>query len=65
VDPEPAGDVVGGGHDAAAPWVATDDQWHVPVPRLFELFDRGEKRVQVEMGDDHRNQGYGVSNSRG
>ena len=65
VDPEPAGDVVGRCHDPAAAWVATHDQRHVPVPRLFELFDRGEKRVEVEVGDDHRNQGYGVSNSRG
>jgi len=33
--------------------VAADDERLPPQGRIFQLFDRGEEGVQVEVGDDH------------
>ena len=53
VDAEAAGDVVRGRDDAAAAWVAADDERHRLQRRVFELFHRGEERIEVEVRDDH------------
>jgi hypothetical protein len=51
VDPEGAGLVARGRHDAAGPRVATDD--HRPVAQLgpVALLHRGEERVEIDVED--------------
>ena len=53
VDPERARHVVRRRDDAAAVWVAADDQGNRSQRRVFQLLDRGEERIQVEMSDNH------------
>ena len=53
MDPERARDVVRGRDDAAAVRVAADDQGNRAQGWVFELLDRGEERIQVEMRHNH------------
>jgi hypothetical protein len=53
VNPEAARDVVSGRDDAAAVRIPSDDQRLRSQGRILELLDRGEKRVEVEVGQDH------------
>ncbi len=52
VDAEAPGDVVGGGDDAPALRVPADDEWLRSQRGVLELLDRGEERIQVEMGEN-------------
>src|SRR3990170_406443 len=55
VDPEAAGDVVGGGDDSTAVWITADDERPLSQLGILELLDGGEERVEVEVGEDrHR-----------
>jgi len=49
MDAEPPGDVVRGRHDAAASWVAADDERARPEGGGLELLDGGEEGVEIEM----------------
>jgi hypothetical protein len=53
MDPEPASDVVRRRHDTASARVAAHDERLRPQLGLLELLDRGEERVEVEVGNDH------------
>ena len=61
MDAETARDVVGGRHDTPPLRIATDDQRLLTQLGVLELFDGGEERVEVEMGDDA---GDGHANKR-
>ena len=52
MDPEPPGDVVRRRDDAAASWVAADDERLRAQLRLLELLHGGEEGVEVEVGDN-------------
>jgi hypothetical protein len=55
VDPELPRGVVGRRHDAAAVRVAAHDERLLAQLRVLELLDRGEERIQIEVGEDsHR-----------
>src|SRR6185312_2515423 len=53
VDAELPGLVVRGGNDASTVWIAAHDERLRPKARVFELLDRGEEGVEIEVGDDH------------
>src|SRR5207244_6882629 len=53
VNSEDACLVVRGRDDAAAVWIAADDERLCPELRVLELLDRSEERVEVEVRDDH------------
>src|SRR4051812_28825410 len=53
MDPERAGDVVRCCDHTATVGVAADDQGKGAQGRVLELLDRGKKRIQVEMSDNH------------
>ena len=48
-----SGDVVRGRDHSAAVWIAADNDRHAAERRIFELLDRREEGVEIEMGDDH------------
>jgi predicted DNA-binding transcriptional regulator YafY len=54
VDAEAARLVVGGRHHTATPGIAADDEGTIDQLGMLELLDGGEKRVQVQVGDDER-----------
>ena len=53
VDAEAPREVVRGRDDAAAVWIAADDEWNRAQLGLLELFDGREERIEVEVRDDH------------
>ena len=61
-DPEAPRDVVRRRDDPAALRIAADDERLRPQRRVLELLDRGEERVEVEMGEyRHAGNGYGAA----
>jgi hypothetical protein len=53
MDAEPASVVVRRRDDSASLRVAADHERNGGQARIFEFLDRGEERVQIEVGDDH------------